>query len=177
MGAGKTGIWKGAAALIRKAEERDLDGILSLLRQVCRIHAEGRPDLFKNGGVKYTREQLLDLLGDETRPIHVYDGGGQVLGYLFSILEETPETTSLQPVRTLYIDDLCVDASARGRGVGSALSAFALQLAREKGCDRVTLHAWNFNGPAFRFYETLGMTPLVTTMEQRLTPEKEADNR
>ena len=41
-----------------------------------------------------------------------------------------------------------------------------LDAARERGCDRVTLHAWNFNREAFGFYEKLGMTPLVTTMEQ-----------
>ena len=159
--------------MIRRAEERDLEDLRRLLLQVCRIHADGRPDLFKSGGIKYTREELLVLLHDDTRPVHVYEENGRVLGYVFSILEEAKETTALHPVRTLYIDDLCVDREARGRGIGRLLYQQALETAKELNCDRVTLHAWNFNRAAFGFYEKLGMTPLVTTMEQRLSPEKE----
>ena len=32
--------------LIRKAEEKDIDTILDLLKQVCNVHAKIRPDLF-----------------------------------------------------------------------------------------------------------------------------------
>ena len=84
------------------------------------------------------------------------------------ILEEGRETTSLHAVRTLYLDDLCVDESVRGRHIGRMLYERVLLAARELGCSRVTLHAWNFNESAFGFYEKLGMTPLYTTMEQKL---------
>ena len=106
---------------------------------------------------------------DNSRPVCVAeDGNGTVLGYVFCILEETEETTSLRHVKTLYIDDLCVDSEARGRHIGTMLYEHALHMASALGCGRVTLHAWNFNREAYGFYEKLGMTPLVTTMEQRL---------
>ena len=154
---------------IRRALPADLEGLKSLLHQVCQIHADGRPDLFKSGGIKYTDQELLSILPDDSRPVFVcVDDQDAVLGYAFCILEETPETTSLHPVRTLYLDDLCVDEQARGRHIGSLLYDRVLQAARDMGCDRVTLHAWNFNQDAFGFYQKLGMTPLYTTMEQKL---------
>lgn len=154
---------------IRRAEPGDIEGILKLLRQVCQIHADGRPDLFRAGGVKYTREDLLSLLRDDARPVYVFAGEqGEVLGYAFCVFEQTEATTSLLPVKTLYLDDLCVDESARGQHIGKQLYDRVLEVARAAGCDRVTLHAWNFNQQAFGFYEKLGLTPLVTTMEQKL---------
>ena len=153
---------------IRRGEEKDLEGIKKLLFQVNQLHADGRPDLFKSGGIKYTDAELRDILSDDSRPVYVYAPEGRVLGYVFCVFEETAETSSLRPVRTLYIDDLCVDEKARGQQIGRKLYDRAVQLARDSGCGRVTLHAWNFNQKAFGFYEKLGMTPLVTTMEQRL---------
>ena len=153
---------------LRAAEERDLEGLRKLLLQVNQIHADGRPDLFKAGGIKYTDDELRDILRSDRYAVHVAAEGDAVLGYVFCIFEETKETTSLRPVKTLYIDDLCVDAEARGQGIGRALYARAVDLAREHGCDRVTLHAWNFNRSAYGFYAKLGMTPLGATLEQRL---------
>ena len=153
---------------IRRAEEKDLNGIRKLLFQVNQLHADGRPDLFKSGGIKYTDAELREILADNSRPVYVFAPGDQVLGYVFCVFEETTETSSLRAVRTLYIDDLCVDETARGQHIGQRLYDRAVRLARESGCARVTLHAWNFNEKAFGFYEKLGMTPLYTTMEQRL---------
>ncbi len=153
---------------IRRAEKKDLDGIRKLLYQVNQLHADGRPDLFKSGGIKYTDAEILEIIGDDRRPVFVFAPEDRVLGYVFCVLEETKETASLRPLRTLYIDDLCVDETARGQHIGQRLYQRAVQLARDSGCARVTLHAWNFNEKAFGFYEKLGMAPLFTTLEQRL---------
>ena len=153
---------------IRHAEPGDLDGIRKLLYQVNQLHADGRPDLLKSGGIKYTDAEILEIIADDRRPVYVFAPEGQVLGYVFCVFEETKETDSLRPVRTLYIDDLCVDETARGQHIGQRLYDRAVRLARDSGCARVTLHAWNFNEKAFGFYRKLGMAPLYTTMEQRL---------
>ncbi len=157
---------------IRKAKPCDIDGIKKLLFQVNNVHAEYRPDLFFVNGIKYRDEELERILEDPVRPVYVAsDETGAVLGYVFCVFEATEETTSLRRIKTLYIDDLCVDAAYRGLHIGTDLYRFAVNLARESGCSRVTLHAWNFNRAAFTFYEKLGMKPLVTTMEQRLDTE------
>ena len=67
--------------------------------------------------------------------------------------------------KTLFIDDLCVDKEARGQKIGEQLYQFALDYAKELGCYNLTLHVWNDNAGALRFYERLGMKPRYTEME------------
>ena len=68
-------------------------------------------------------------------------------------------------VKTLYIDDLCVDENERGGGIGRALYEHVIAFAKEAGCYNVTLNVWAFNENAMRFYERLGLTPQSIHME------------
>ena len=107
---------------IRRADERDIAGINKLLYQVHRIHAEGRPDIFRLGNKKYNDEELCAILACDTTPIFVaVDDAEKVLGYAFCIYEETKNNPSLMDRKTVYIDDLCVDATERGQHIGPAL--------------------------------------------------------
>ena len=151
--------------IVRPALPEDLPGLKKLLYQVNQIHADGRPDLFKDGGIKYTDEELKEILRDPRRPVWVCAEEDQVLGYVFCILEETRETMSLRPCHTLYIDDLCVDEQYRRKHIGKKLYEFVLDVARENGCDSVTLNVWSVNPSAEQFYQKMGMQPLKTYME------------
>ena len=73
--------------MIRRAEEKDIRRLDELLFQVQRIHAEGRPDIFKlgDGTKKYTDGELKAILADDTRPVVVFEQEGTVLGYAFCI--------------------------------------------------------------------------------------------
>ena len=44
---------------IRRAMEQDIPGLDKLLMQVCLVHHQGRPDLFKYGKRKYTENESL----------------------------------------------------------------------------------------------------------------------
>ncbi len=154
--------------MIRFAIEKDVPKIGDLLRQVCLVHHKGRPDIF-NVGRKYTDEQLLDLLAAPDRPILVaVDEADEVQGYCFCIYQQHKDDAVLTDVKTLYIDDLCVDETLRGQHVGRTLYDAALSLARENGCYNVTLNVWSCNPSALRFYERMGMTPQKIYMEQIL---------
>ena len=151
-------------ALIRPAETKDLDAVNRLLRQVLSVHHDVRPDLFRAEGKKYSDQELLEIFSNPDTPVFVYEKDGSVLGYIFCAFQHS-DSGSLVPHSTLYIDDLCVDASARGGGIGKALYRRAEQLAREKGCHNLTLHVWEGNPGARAFYEALGMKPQYTSME------------
>ena len=154
--------------MIRFATEKDIPKLGDLLCQVCLVHHKGRPDIF-NAGRKYTDEELHDLLTDPTRPILVaVDESDAVQGYCFCIYQQVVGYSSLTDIKTLYIDDLCVDETLRGQHVGTALYEAALALARENGCYNVTLNVWSCNPSAMRFYERMGMTPQKIYMEQIL---------
>lgn len=151
--------------MIRFAKEKDIPKMLDLLMQVCLVHHNGRPDIFKIG-TKYNAEELKKLLSDENRPILVaVDEGDEVMGYCFCIFEQHKNNSVLTDVKTLYIDDLCIDESLRGRHIGRDLYDAAIALAKETGCYNVTLNVWSCNPNAMKFYEKLGMKPQKTYME------------
>lgn len=151
---------------IRRAEEKDVPRLGELLLQVCRVHHEGRPDLFRAGGRKYTDKELAVLLADPDRPIlAAEDENGRVIGYAFCVLQCHDGDGAMCDGTTLYLDDLCVDEACRGQGVGKALYRAVLELGRELGCYNVTLNVWTCNPDAMRFYEKCGLQRQKIGME------------
>ncbi len=154
---------------IRRAMERDIDDILRLLVEVNMVHHTIRPDLFKGPATKYSREELLAKLHLEDDPIFVcVDDEDRLLGYIFcetEVVEESPLRTG---IRTLYIDDLCVDEKSRGQHVGKALYEYVLGYAKQNGFYNVTLHVWGGNDSALKFYRRMGMTDQFICLEQIL---------
>ncbi len=152
------------STMIRKANKNDIKRILELLHQVNMVHYEIRPDLFKPYTTKYDEEELLALLDDELKPVFVYDEG-TVLGYAFCQINEVKDDLLLQDIKTLYVDDICVDEKARGKHVGTALFNHVREYAATIGCRNITLNVWEGNDPALAFYRNMGMQVQKTTME------------
>ena len=153
--------------MVRKACKDDIASIIRLLHQVNMVHHVIRPDLFKPHTTKYDEQELEALLDDATKPVFVYDDG-QVLGHAFCQLTEVSGHKLLCDVKTLYIDDICVDEAARGRHVGKALYEFVCDYARSIGCHNITLNVWEGNDAAFCFYKSMGMQVQKTGMEMIL---------
>ena len=154
--------------MIRFAIEKDIPKILDLLLQVCLVHHSGRPDIFKVG-TKYDEKELKTMLADKERPILVStDENDNVLGYCFCVFQQHKDNNVLTDIKTLYIDDLCVDEGLRGKHVGSELYEAALELAKENGCYNLTLNVWSCNPSAMRFYEKQGLVPQKIYMEKIL---------
>ena len=155
--------------MIRPARKSDTARILELLHQVAEIHHGLRPDVFRAGAAKYDAEALAALLEQPARtPVFVCDEGGLVTGYVFCRIEEVRGDGLMKDVKTLYIDDLCVDEALRGRHIGSALYGFAADYARKAGCYNLTLNVWEGNSAALQFYVHCGMRVRKTCMEQIL---------
>lgn len=152
--------------VIRRAKEQDLDGIKRLLLQVGMVHHKGRPDLFKGNSRKYTDEELIGIIQDATRPVFVAaDEKKLVLGYAFCVFQQYVNNNILTDIKTLYIDDLCVDENIRGQHIGKSIYDQVIRFARESGCYNVTLNVWSCNEPAMRFYESCGLNPQKVGME------------
>ncbi len=153
---------------VRFAEENDIPAIIELLKQVNKVHYDGRPDLFKPA-TKYSPEDLKKILSNDLTPVFVcLDENGRVSGHGFCILQRPENTRLLNDITTLYIDDICVDEAARGRHIGKALYEHILEFARQKGCYNVTLNVWNCNPGAMKFYENMGLKPYKVGMEKIL---------
>lgn len=154
--------------IIRRAAEADIPVIDKLLYQVHKIHSDIRPDLFNKGTKKYTDEELKYIIADELTPVFVAEKDGMVLGYAFCIHQQHINDNNLTDIRTLYIDDLCVDEASRGMHVGRALYDHVVSYARENGYYNVTLNVWAGNDSAMRFYESVGLKVQKVGMEKIL---------
>ncbi len=179
--------------IIRRAQEQDIPDIHKLLGQVEMVHHVGRPDLFKYKAVKYNDEELAELIKDDSRPIFVCVdearaddaeamgtegaggiGTGAVLGYAFCIFQQYLENNVMTDIKTLYIDDLCVDEELRGQHIGRRLYEYVVEFAKKEGCYNVTLNVWSLNESAMKFYESCGLTPYKVCMEKLLQGRKPA---
>lgn len=151
---------------IRRALPSDADTINKLLFQVLKVHSDARPDIFKPGTKKYTDSELLQIIDDDSRPIFVAEKDGQVLGYAFCIHQQFIDNNNMTDIKTLYIDDLCVDENARNMHIGTELYNYALKYAEENEYYNVTLNVWADNINAVKFYEHLGLRKQKIGMEK-----------
>ena len=150
--------------MIRKVQKEDIKRIIKLLHQVNMVHHVLRPDLFKPYTTKYNEQELASLLNDENKSIFVYVDE-TVLGYAFCQVSEIKDHHLLEDIKTLYIDDICVDEKVRGKHIGKALYEHVLDYAKSIGCNNITLNVWDGNDPAWHFYKDMGMQVQKTTME------------
>ncbi|MBP3227253.1 MAG: GNAT family N-acetyltransferase [Bacteroidaceae bacterium] len=157
--------------IIRRAALRDIPRIGQLLVQVCNVHAAARPDLFIADKRKYNDEELSTLIQEhaDSSPILVAtDETDFVQGYAFCQLHDEQATDNRPALRSLYLDDLCVDAQCRGKHIGTQLYGAVRKLAQQHRCHSLTLNVWACNPSAKVFYERQGLHPLKTYMEERL---------
>lgn len=155
--------------MIRRAEPRDIPVLMDLLHQVLNVHHEARPDLFKPNASKYTTEELEEILADDSRPIFLLENEeGEGCGYAFCVFQQQKDNNILTDIKTLYIDDICVDEKHRHEHVGSALYDYVIDFARKSGCYNVTLNVWGGNDGALAFYKAMGLGIQKIGMEKIL---------
>ena len=154
---------------VRKATEKDIPKILDLLVQVEMVHHNGRPDIFKGPATKYDEEELRAVIHNEETPVFVCTDENNIpLGHAFCIHRQVLGDSVLTDIRTLYIDDICVDKDARGKHVGKTLYDYVIAYAKKQGFYNVTLNVWTCNQAAMKFYEAMGLKPQRIVMEMIL---------
>ncbi len=128
---------------IRPATPADLPALCDLLAQLFAQEAEFSPDRAAQ------QRGLAAILADPGLGILLIAvEGGRVVA-MVSLLYTV--STALG-ARVALLEDMVVDAGARGRGLGSALLEHAIAHARASGCRRITLLTDDDNAAAQRFY-------------------------
>ena len=150
---------------IRFAKPEDALQILGLLEQIGQVHYHIRPDIFQASAQKYGASQVLARMTNPETPTFVAVEDGKVLGYSFCEIKRFCGHPVMADRKEMFLEDLCVDESARGKGVGRALHGFVCDYAKKLGCYSLTLHVWSNNAGAVRFYEEMGMKPQRYIME------------
>ena len=150
---------------IRNAENKDAKRIVSLLSQVLELHADIRPDIFQTGTTKYTENEVEELIHNESRRTYVaVDENDELIGFALCEIRNI-NSHNMVPRKEMYIDDICVDVSARGQRTGSQLFEYVKQEAKKLDCYEITLNVWEGNNSAKAFYDKMQMKPKSTMME------------
>lgn len=154
---------------IERASEKDIKGINKLLGQVLKVHHNGRSDIFKSEGAKYSDEKLIEIIKNDNTPVFVAKNEeNEVLGHAFCIVQTHINHSVFKEVKTLYIDDICIEENSRGQRIGKSLYEFVLNYAKENEFYNITLNVWAFNESALKFYEDCGFKPQKIGMEFKL---------
>ena len=115
----------------------------------------------------YTESLLERLkLDRESGELFVAELGGKLVGFVSCFLNEDKLETVPEEI---LIEDLVVDQTARGKGVGKALIKAVQTYALEHGITRVVVSVLYQNISALNFYESTGFKLAVLTLEHNLS--------
>ena len=147
-------------ATLREARPGDEPGILACITALAVYEKE--PD-----AVETTVEQLTaTLFGPDPRAFaHVVERDGQIVGIAVWFITYSTWTGR----HGIWLEDLFVLDSERGRGYGKALMRALAAVCVERGYSRFEWTVLDWNEPAIGFYRSLGVTPMSEWTTQRLT--------
>jgi ribosomal protein S18 acetylase RimI-like enzyme len=104
---------------------------------------------------------LADLVRDASSTLMVARSDqGKIVGALTLTVYRVP--TGIRSI----IEDVIVDTSARGQGIGDALMKYAINLAREKGAQNISLTSNPMREAANRLYLRVGFKKRETNAYQ-----------
>ncbi len=140
---------------IRSATPEDAPAVLRLIQEM----AAG-----SGGTSPLTIRFVEDYLVSPVSQILLAESGSRVVGLLsYSIRPDLYHAAG-----SCYIEELVVERSSRGQGVGGALLEAVLQRAAEFGCAEVSLSVMPDNEPAIRLYRQHGLVEEALFLEKHL---------
>ena len=138
------------------AKPEDFHDVNRLARQVCEHHAQWDKSLQieeESYPMDFYQECINDSLYDTT--IYVARKEGKVVGFMRFYLWETNSFVSAKR-KMLTIDDIGVDVTLRNQGIGQEMMGAIRELAKEWGCEQITLYVDAENESAYRYYLKCG---------------------
>jgi ribosomal protein S18 acetylase RimI-like enzyme len=111
-----------------------------------------------SSGIVPGEDVLNEIVTSPATVLLMADDDGEYVGSLTLVLFRIP--TGMRA----WIEDVVVDESARGKGVGSALNLAAIERARRVGARTVDLTSRPSRQAANRLYQRLGFKPRDTNV-------------
>ena len=151
--------------MVRFAEEKDLDIINELRKQVNDIHVEGRPDVFKAGFGSEIRDFAKVIINGENSDIIVAERNGVICGMVCVDYVNKPETPYGNARNFYHVQEIAVDENYRRQGVAKELLEFMIADAKKRKLSKIELDVWEFNDSAIEFYQAVGFRQTRRWME------------
>lgn len=147
---------------IRPAEQKDVGDILNFITELAEFEKAKHE-------VKVTEQTLQQsLFGDNSNITAVMcEWNGQLVGFAVFFYNYSTWLGK----RGLYLEDLYITPSQRGKGAGSFMLQYLANHAVNENCGRFEWNVLDWNTPAIEFYQSLGAKPLTEWVGYRLEGE------
>ena len=123
----------------------ELDAQSGLFETVWRLHNQLRPQ-FLTDCAKYP-DYLRLMVSENQQVLLAFDGNQQLVGLaMFNMHHNTYQG------KILFLEDLVIEESLRGTGVGEQVLQECERLAKQEGCSHLSLDSGVFRGRAHKFY-------------------------
>ena len=147
---------------ISTATREDVGVIRQLIRELAEYERE------PEAAVATEADLLRDGFGAAPRfQVELAEWEGEVVGFAFYFFNYS----TWQGRPGLYLEDLFVRPSHRGKGIGKALLVHLARIAVRENCGRFVWQVLDWNEPAIRFYEALGATVMRPWLTMRVDGE------
>jgi len=154
-------------ANIRRAHSGD-EGVLALLNSsVQEYHFRHNEAYFKPFCEKEATSFFRNLLDSDTASIWIAEDSDRPVGYILAVVSHRGESAFCHERIWMEIDQISVAMKFRGKGIGSALVATAVDFARRAGIEDIELTSWSFNKKAHEAFASMGFGPKTVRFELR----------
>ncbi len=148
--------------LIRCARLEDYDKVEMIMKEVQKLHVGWRPDIYKEADPVLPESIFTQLVENGTFLVAELHGTVVgILSYLYRHIESDKQVTR----NIIFVDDLAVDETYRGNGIGSQLLQFVKDKVQQEHLDGLELQVNARNIQAKRMYEKNGFTEKSINME------------
>lgn len=145
---------------LRDATRADVADIRRLIRALADYEKE--PD----AAVVTEADLLRDGFGEKPLfKVVMAEWEGAVVGFAFYFYNYS----TWQGRPGLYLEDLFVQPSHRGKGIGKALLVHLARIALRENCGRFVWQVLDWNTPSIQFYESLGAVVMKEWLTMRVT--------
>ncbi len=141
--------------MLELARPADREAVNAMASQVHAMHVSWRPDIYEMTSELFLEERFREAV--QNRSLYVARLADVAVGYALVKLRNY-DMVGHTKRRVMVIDEICVEESCRGQGIGMAIMADIQALAKAFGCTDMQLGVYPQNDGAVAFYQKCGFT-------------------
>ena len=151
--------------MLELATLNDREAVNAMAREVHAMHVEWRPDIYEMPEELYPQERFLEVV--KSRSLYVAKISGVAVGYV-SLKIRDYDWPGVVRRKVMFVDEICVEETARGQGIGKAMMEDVHALAKAFRCTDLQLGVYPQNDAAVAFYQKCGFTIRSIDMQRKV---------
>lgn len=155
-------IFRGFMIKIIPAKIKDYEEVLKMIMGIQRYHAKFHPNIYKDTKDILPKGYYRDSIKKKSFFLAVEN---KIIKGLLGIDIFNETRNFMQPRKIMYIHTLVVKEKYRGKGIGTLLLNYAMEIKDEKEIDVISLHVDGKNKNAQKLYKKFGFKVINYKME------------